>query len=241
MISSSLFNKLTNSCKKMVLKAEQKNQKNLFLVAKSFIQGINNFPVDVETGVKYLECAVNSKNADAMVLYGKLLNEGKHVPKNEEKSVNILTEAATDFNNSDAKYELAKIILSHESFGVDDSNDDINYILAKKYCKEAADDGNIKAMVLYGKLSKKEKKNKFGELHYDNQEIIKYFKLAAEKNDAEGMALYGKYIELGDATMIGNPDEAINLYNQSYDKDNMTGCAFLGLALFKGIGNLEKN
>lgn len=240
-INKSVYDKLKNSCRKHIAKAEQNDPSSLFLVAKSFIEGINDFPTDIETGVKYLEFGVKNKNIEVMEYYSKLLFDGDIIDKDEERSVEILTEAANNFNSVNAKYELANIILSHQSFDIDNKNENINYVLAKSYCKEAADGGNVKAMILYARLSSKNKKNKYGEIHSDYNEELAYFKLAAEKGDPQGIAFYGSCIEFGNPTLKGDPNEAIKYYKESYDKDDMTGCAFLGLALFEGKGDLEKN
>ncbi|KAK8888432.1 hypothetical protein M9Y10_039502 [Tritrichomonas musculus] len=236
-----IFSKLKSSCKNMVLEAEENHPNSLAIVAQNFIEGKNNFPKDIETGLKYLEYGNNENNVEAMVLYGKILFEGDIIEKNEEKSIEILTKASNEFNSPNAKYELAKIILSHQSFDVNDSNENINYVLAKKYSKEAADGGNVKAMVLYSDLSRKEITNKFGELHRDEDEIIKYLKLAAENEDPEGMALYGRCLEVGTNTMKPNMNEAIKYYRKSYEKKDMIGTAFYGLALLEGDGDFEKD
>lgn len=240
-IDHAIFKQLDINSQKLVIDAEENEPNSLIFVAQSFLEGSNNFPKDISTGIKYLEHGITIENVQAMELYGKLLFEGDIIPKDEEKSVEILTKAAEEFNSPNAKYELANIILSHQSFDINDKNENINYVLAKKYAKEAADGGNTKAMVLYSKLSLKNKKNQFGSIKIRNKESFKYRKLAAENEDPEGLALYGKWIELGDIDMKPDPNEAIKYYKKSYSMNDMTGCAFLGLSILNGIGDLEKN
>lgn len=103
-IDESVFNDLNKSCQKIILKAENDNPSSLFLVAKSFIEELNDFPKDIDTGLKYLEYGIQNKNVEIMEYYGKLLFEGEFITKNEEKAVIILTEAVNDFNSSNAKW-----------------------------------------------------------------------------------------------------------------------------------------
>lgn len=93
-----------------------------------------------------------------METYGKLLFQGEMIPKDEEKAVKILTDAVEKHKSSNAKLQLSKIILSHQSFDINDKNENINWPLAKQYSKEAADAGNIEAILHYADLSMKEKR-----------------------------------------------------------------------------------
>ena len=240
-VSNSTFNSLDEINQKLVLDAENGDERSILTVAENFIEGINEFPKETETGSKYYEYCISLKNVEAMEKYGILLYQGEKVPKNENKAIEILSEAAEEHNNLNSKIQLSKIILSHESFDIDESNEDINYVLAKRYLKEAADSGHIESILRYAELSQKEKKSKFGEIHCDMIESFNYYKKAADLEDPEGIALYGELIETGIALTKPDPEVAIKYYKKSYDMGSMTGCALLGAALYSGIGGLIKN
>lgn len=240
-ISSSTFNELDNYCQSLILEIEDGNEDSIVFVAQSFIEGSNDFPKDTEAGIKYFEYAISKQNVEAMETYGKILFQGETIPKDEEKAVKILTEAVEKHKSSNAKLQLSKIILSHQSFDINDKNENINWPLAKQYSKEAADAGNIEAILHYADLSMKEKKNKYGEIHTDVVESFNYIKKAVDKGDATAMALYGQFIEYGRAYTKPDPKSAIQYYKESYEKGDMTGYALLGEALYNAIGGLIKN
>lgn len=173
-VKSSLFDKLPDSAQSSVLDAENGDENSMLYVARCFIEGSNNFPQNVEVGIKFLENACKKKNVEAMKLYGTLLLNGSIIKKDEEKAIFMLNEVATILHSSEEKFQLVKILLSHESFNTHDinANKNVNYVLAKKFCKEAADAGNVKAMVCYAKLCLKEKKNTFGQINCDFNEAF---------------------------------------------------------------------
>lgn len=240
-INSSIFNELDSSCQSLILDIEDGKEDSIVIVAQGFVEGSNDFPKETDIGIKYFEYAISKKNVEAMENYGKLLFQGEIIPKDEEKAVKILDEAAKKYNSSNAKLQLSKIILSHQSFDINDKNENVNWPLAKKYSKEAADAGNVEAILHYANLSFKEKKCKFGEIHSDIVESFNYYKKAVDKGDATAIAIYGEFIEYGWAFTKPDPEAAIQYYKQSYEKGNMAGYALLGAALYNAIGGLIKN
>ncbi|KAK8890640.1 hypothetical protein M9Y10_035422 [Tritrichomonas musculus] len=240
-ISSSTFYELDNYCQNLILEIEEGKEDLIVFVAESFIEGSNDFPKETDTGIKYFEYAISKQNVEAMETYGKLLFQGETIPKDEEKAVKILKDAVERHKSSNAKLQLSKIILSHQSFDVNDKNENINWPLAKQYSKEAADAGNIEAILHYADLSMKEKKNKYGEIHTNVVESFNYLKKAVDKGDATAIALYGQYIEFGRAYTKPDPEASIQYYKESYEKGDMTGYALLGEALYNATGGLIKN
>lgn len=182
------------------------------------------------------------KSAEAMEYYGTKLFEGELVPKDESKSIRILTEAVKEFNSCNARVQLAKIILSHQSFDINSSrNNNVNYVLAKKYCKEAVRYGSSEGMVLYGKLCMKDKQNKFGIICSDFKEALSSFRTAAYHGNYEAMAEYGRFLELGYGVVQPDKREAVRYYRKLYEKGDMTGYALYGYALINGVGGITKN
>lgn len=53
-----------------------------FHIGKSFIEGVDDYPVDILKGVQYLELSIQNKNINAGIYYCSLLINGMHVPKN---------------------------------------------------------------------------------------------------------------------------------------------------------------
>lgn len=241
-MSKETFSELDSSCKKVVLNAEKSdNNEVLFYIGSSFIEGINKFPKNVEVGKKYLEYNSYYGDAASIEYYSNLLLEGNLIQKNEKKAIKVLTRAATKYNISSCKFKLVNIYLSHHSNDINDSNEDVNYFLAKKYCKEAADDGIIPAMLLYSKLSRWHKKNKHGEITSNPKDVMKYLKLSVKNDDPEGIAEYGRLLEFGYVDLKPDPNKAIEYYKEAYEKGSMTGCALLGHVLYDGVGDVIKN
>lgn len=125
-----------------------------------------------------------------MEIIGQMLLEGKNIPSNEEKAVEILTKAAKDFHSDTSKVLLVKQILSKES-----NDEELNYFIAKKYAKEVAENGNVEALILYGKLCEKNIKNKYGSIEQNFEEAFKCYKMAYEQGNPEGISRYAYYLE----------------------------------------------
>lgn len=53
--------------------------------------------------------------------------------------------------------------------------------------------------------------------------------------------MFGRLIEFGKIGMKPNVNEAVKCYKKVYEKNDMTGCALLGVAIFNGIGELEND
>ena len=67
---------------------------------------------DKNAGAEYLRRGAELKNAHAMCEYGKLLVEGKTVPKDTDRGIAMLDEAAV--TNENARYYLGKLFLKGE-------------------------------------------------------------------------------------------------------------------------------
>ena len=236
-INPSYFDKLDATCQKNILQAEAGDPRSLIFVARSFIVGSNNFPLNEKLGLKYLEYVTDLNIVEAMPIYNCVFHDGHLVPKNEEKAIYILNKAASMSKSSEMKLRFVDILLSHHSYNIHSTdNPNINYPLAKERSKEAADMGNTKAMILYASLCMKEKKNKCREINSDFKEALNYFKLAADNGDPEGMAHYGRFIDYGYGIIKPDPKEAAKYYKMSYGKGDMTGCAHYGSSLIEGVG-----
>lgn len=167
-IDQATFNNLNQTCQDLVQSVELGDIQSLVIVANNFIYGQNGFPKNVNVGMNYLNIGVSQKNIQAMELQGRLLLEGQVVILDYPKAIDILNESATITRNSEEKLELARILLSNQSFDIDSTaNQNVNYFLAKQVYKDAADYGNPRGMVEYAKLCMKEKKNRYGEIHRD--------------------------------------------------------------------------
>lgn len=240
-IRLSVFETLCPSCQKRVIEAERGAVTSVFFVGRCFIEGKHRFPKNIKTGMAFLDRAVKLKSAEAMEYYGIILSEGELVIKNEYKSIRILTKAVNLFNSCIARVQLARIILSRQKFDIYSNNNNVNFVLAKYYCKEAVSYGSTEGMVLYGKLCMKDKQNKFGIIKSDLYEALSSFKLAANRGNYEAMAEYGRMIELGYGVVRPDPRLAVYYYRKLYEKGDMTGYALYGYALINGTGGIVRN
>lgn len=173
-----------------------------------------------------------------MEVYSTLLLEGKIYPKDEEKAIQILNELVEKSGSFAAKYKIVINILSHVSYVFNESKEDINYILAKKYLKEASENGLVENILPYSKICKCKKKNHYGEITCEPYEVLKYYKFSADNNDPEGIAFYDRLLEYGYVNLKPNPNEAVQYYKKAYEKGIMTGYALLRHALIDDVGNI---
>ena len=174
-------------------------------------------------------------SVECMEIYGTMLLEGKKVPKNESKGLEILSKAASEFNSDTSKLSISKYIMSKEK-----EEEVVNYYLAKKYAKEVAENGNIEAIVLYAKLCERNANNKYGKVVQDFEEAFKYFKLAADQGDPEGMYYYACYCFRPHGLFTPNIKEYLKYTKMSADKGYYEAIARYGIELQDGT-YLEKN
>ncbi|KAK8839443.1 hypothetical protein M9Y10_031797 [Tritrichomonas musculus] len=85
------FNKLNKSCQSIVEEARNDAEKE-FIIAKSLIEGQNEFPKNVEIGLSYLEQANKQKYLDSKIYYIRMLIKGNIVPQNLKKAEIYLSE-----------------------------------------------------------------------------------------------------------------------------------------------------
>lgn len=221
------FKALSESCKKYVEAAEKTDVNAMTFVGQSLINGSEDFPQNVEIGVKFLQKAITLNNPESMVIYGEMLLKGSKVPKNTLEGIKLLKRASNEFDSSDAKIKLAEYYVIPQK----DENDIQtypDYAQAKRYSKEAADNGNVDAMVLYAKLCLKEKSTAIGNVRRNIKEARKYLKVAINRKSGEAMALYGQLLEQGYGIQEGSIDDAEELYKKSQKKGSLEGEALFG-------------
>lgn len=135
-------------------------------IGKSFIEGIDNFPVNISKGVHYLELSIQKKNIDAGIYYCSLLINGIHVPKNLENA-EIILNIFIDFNNSDIFYLYGELKKQQQKY-----NESIEYF------KKSSEMGNIKSMANLGIMFRN-----CEEIGVNKEEAFHYFKISADHND----------------------------------------------------------
>lgn len=240
-IDQSTFSNLNKSCQDQVLKAESGDVQSIIAVANNFIQGQNDFPSNGIIGMNFLIFGASNKDAECMQLYGRHLLDGDVLPKDETTGINILNEAATVTKNAELKLELAKLILSHQSYEIySKDNEKVNYVLAKQIFKDAADYGNAEGMAEYGKLCMKHKKNSYGEINHNFAEAATYFQRAIELGNTEAMVYLGFFYEYGYGGISTDLKKALQLYKSAKEGGNLAGYAKYGQALIMdnfGIDN----
>ncbi|KAK8883118.1 hypothetical protein M9Y10_045766 [Tritrichomonas musculus] len=220
---SSQLEFLGESRKKYVEDAERTDSDAMTYVGKCLIDGADGFPQDTKSGVKFLSKAIIFDNEEAMVTYGELLIKGEKVEKNVKKGVQILKRASNEHDSSKAKLLLAQVQLIPQKDDTDFIVSPENYVQAKRYSKEAADNGNVEAMVLYATLCMKEKNNEHGKVRRNLKEAQKYLKVAVNRGSKEAMVLYGQLTGLK-----GSKEESIELYRKSKELGSSSGEALYG-------------
>lgn len=233
---------LNDECRSHILEADQGNTDSMLYVGRNFIEGTNEFPQNVELGLKYLIKSSEQENVSAMEYYGSLLFDGNFITKDEDKANSILMKAATKYKSPRAKLLIAKIQYSHRTVGPNGFDDsDVNYVLAKKFAKEAADSipKSTEAMVFYGLLCQKEKTNKYGTINRNFSEAFKYFKEASELGDEDAMAYLGNYYKEGYGVVTTDKKLAVRYYRHSSKSGNLKGCALYGSRMIDGEGTKE--
>ena len=85
------FINLSKKCQKLVMEAET-DPKKQFKLAKSLIEGENDFPVNIDLGKQYLERSVLKKFSDAIIYYVKMLIKGEMIPCDIYRAKMILKE-----------------------------------------------------------------------------------------------------------------------------------------------------
>lgn len=244
-IYSTAFQNLDSSCQSIIIKAEENDIASILLISRSFLEGINKFPENIEFGVLYLQKAIDLHCLEAMELYGTMLFKGDKIPKDENKAIEILNQAVTEFNSSYAKFTLAQIQYSHRVCGPNGFDDsDVNYVILKQLSKEAADDPNFSgkadAMFLYATICEKEKTNKHGSITRDFKEAFKYFKLSTDCGNIEAMAMYGIYFKHGLGVVKIDNEKAVRYFKMASNMGSLTGSELYGGMLIDGKG-VSKN
>lgn len=133
------FFKLNQKCKELVKEAETDSQKQ-FLVAQSFIEGRDYFPVNTQLGIKYLRHSIKKGCIESAIYYFNMLNKGKIIPKYHEKAKKILDKY---IQNDKSLYFLllGKLFKNEKQFSE-----------AVKYFEKSIELGNREATYEYGNI-----------------------------------------------------------------------------------------
>ncbi|KAK8895154.1 hypothetical protein M9Y10_023596 [Tritrichomonas musculus] len=89
---------LSNDCKIIVKRAEDDPDKQ-YELGRYLINGENNFPKDINLGIKYLQSAINAGNIDAAIFYNEMLIAGKKIDCDLEKAKSNLKKYDSLKNN----------------------------------------------------------------------------------------------------------------------------------------------
>ena len=126
------FVKLNEKCQNLVREAEKSSEKQ-FLVGKKIFEG-DEFPQNVEIGIRYLKKAISEGSIESSIYYSRLLIEGKVVPRDLDKAKKYLEKYA-ESKNTNIDVLLGIIQLKEK-----------NYEEALNLFKKASQDGNSEAM-----------------------------------------------------------------------------------------------
>lgn len=133
------FDDLNEICKKIVEEAENDPEKQ-FLVGTFLIEGKNDFPQNIEIGIKYLERSISKGCLDSVVYLSQILIEGKLIPSDFLRAKKYLSQY---LNKDDGRvFLLYGKILKKENKKSE----------ARSYFQKGCKKGNSEAMYKYGKM-----------------------------------------------------------------------------------------
>ncbi|OHS94801.1 hypothetical protein TRFO_39016 [Tritrichomonas foetus] len=136
------------------------------------------------------------------------------------------TEKIDETNNNSSSINILKQAINFE--------DNENLYEAAKLYKQAANNGDVNGMLLYGNCLETGKC-----VHESNlTEAAKMYKMAYEKDNSntKAMIYYGSILENGCPEFPQNLTEAANLYRMAANKGNVNGMLYIGRAFELGRG-----
>ena len=139
LFSQSDFDNLSEVCQDLVCQAVFDRNKQ-FLVGKSLVEGINDFPTNADLGVQYLEKSIENKCKEALIYYAKNLCNGEFISPDFEKAEKII-EKAKNINDLRLFVLEGKIYRHNKKFST-----------ARKFYKKAAKKDDNESMYQYGKM-----------------------------------------------------------------------------------------
>ena len=164
---------------------------------------------DFPEAAKYFKLAADQGHPDARFEYGSLLKNGTGIPKNEEEAAKYLTFNATNGNffSSGSKGRAASKMSESDATP---SN------MPTMYSNDAGNSGlNMNLNEIMNKIN----------LGIDNEEAMKYMKMAADQGNVSAMIEYAK--------LCGNEEEELRYLQMAADLGSVEAQIALGLKQFK--------
>lgn len=240
---SSLYIKLDSQCQSIINEAESGDFNSIHSIVINLIYGKKGFPTDPELAILYLKEGIKLGDTKSMLFYGDMLIEGELIPQNYKAAVNLYRQVvqANDKNCLEGKVKLYQLQLSNDEEISVLFNEKINYEEIKSVSKEAADNGIVEGMLLYGYLCMKEKNDdEHGSITRNLDDAFKYLNSAVERESKEAMALYGKLISHGYGIQKSSKEESLELYCKSKELGSYSGEALYGYEKAKNKESSEE-
>ena len=172
------FDTLKKPCQELVKEAIRDSSKQFF-VGRSLIEGDNDFPVDVNLGLKYLEESIKCKSIDSIIYLTIMLIRGDIIKEDLERANEILSKISP---SQDKRIFSLKGQISLKKN---------KYSESVKYFSEGSKSGDFESMIEYGKLffnGEGVKKN--------IKESLKYFNMAKDQGYKKGEYFVRAYEDL---------------------------------------------
>lgn len=154
------YKDLAQNCQILIQEAQDDAEKH-FQVGKNLFEGLNNFPIKTEIGIKYFEQSIKNGCIDSVIYYSGQLIDAKIIPQDLDKAKKILKKHLRS-NNPDILLLYGKIMKKEKK-----------YSKAMKYFDIASKSGCVETMYEYGKLLYKGRGCSKNE-----KEARKYFQMA---------------------------------------------------------------
>lgn len=248
-VLNSDFAEIYESMKVLRLAAEDGDPAAQFLFAQAKVTGEDTSPYMRKRGLIWLEKSAQQKFPPALYMLGILYIGGNRVPRNNDKGMSLIREAAKGGNISAIKYlaEDEPQFVIPILYKLDaENNANAQGILGQMYCtgigvdkdtskgieywEKSAANGDSDAMFNLGMCYEQG----FHGITKNIDKAVYWFEKGSESGDAACMANLGNIIQEKD------PERAFKLYSKAAEKDEPHALNNLGTLYKKGIG-CEKN
>lgn len=160
--------------KEIVDRSEKGEYEFYFIIGRSLIEGLNDFPFDLKIGLDYIKKSIKNGNKESLIYYIKMLIKGKCIPQNLVQATELIDQLNQEEYRSTYFNLVGQIFKKEGQF----EKSKINF-------KRSIDLGNADSLYQYAKLLEEN-------LIPINQtnEIDHYLKLAISKGCQKAMIKY---------------------------------------------------
>lgn len=192
---------------KNLIKKSQNDPDILFIVSRSLIKGLNNFPINIELGIKYLKQCIQKGHFNSIVYYCKMLIKGKIIPKDTKIAFDIIEEIMPKDQEQESKNLLYGLCFN--SIGIINDafhyfvraknlgNAEANYEIAKTIMVQFSDSEEDLSNLNYDEEEEINENDKYSKYKKALKSATSYLQKAIELGYSKAMYLYGRMLIKG--------------------------------------------